>query len=69
MSLKKSSGWRDEEDEESVPMLSHDHVGNGWVDDRDQKHLDDDTNDSEEEVLVRQLNGGEEKQFVNVSKS
>ena len=50
-------------------MLSHDHVGNGWVDDHDQGHLDDDTDDSEEEVLVRQLNGGEEKQFVNVSKS
>ena len=52
---QKKSVWREEEDEEeSVPMLQQD-------------HLQADTEESEDELLVRTEAGNSERQFVNIT--
>jgi len=49
----KAGGWRDSEGEESVPMLSQEQT---WIED-DIGDRDTETEDSEEEVLVRNIGG------------
>ena len=66
----KEAGWG-EEGEESVPMLSQDHAGNGWAEhddhDNSEDNSDDDDDDSDAQVLVRQANPGDKRNFVNIS--
>jgi len=54
-------GWNEDE-EECMPMLSQDHVANGWT---ENHHSDEDDEDSDSEVLVRQ--NKIDKNFVNIS--
>ena len=64
----KKSGWG-EDGEESVPMLSQDHAGNGWADhDQDDNSEDnsDTADESDDQVLVRGANP-DKRNFVNVS--
>merc|ERR1719342_578942 len=54
-------GWNEDE-EECMPMLSQGHVANGWT---ENHHSDEDDEDSDSEVLVRQNKN--DKNFVNIS--
>ena len=53
-------------------MLSQDHAGNGWAehddhDDNTEDNSDTADDDSDDQVLVRQANPGDKRNFVNIS--